>query len=156
MCDPVTALVGGAILGAATKGGGGGAKAPAASTTKTDTAVKTAVSNTATAPTPTTNTPTAPSEAAQAPAAALPNPASFGNAQYDRASQMTGRENVIVSLLSGAAGTNEAQAGGSISDAMKDNSFRRKLRNRGGLSLASGPLGSGDTSKTGTGINFNG
>ena len=99
----------------------------------------------------------APAPAPAPSASALPSASGFGGAAYDRAKNMAGRDSMIVDLLAGAAGDTEANAGGgNTSDSLRNSTFRRKLRNRGGLTLASGPLGSGDSSKSGTGINFNG
>jgi hypothetical protein len=147
MCDPITAAIGGVVAGNLL-GGKKKSSAPAASTTAKTTEVKTAAKTAAEAPAP---TPAAPS------ASALPNPSSFANGQYDRARNMVGRDDLIVSLLNGAAGSEQVQATGPgrYSDGLRDANFRRKLRNRGGLSLSSGPLGSGDKSQSGTGVNFN-
>lgn len=148
MCDPITAAIGGAVAGSLFGGKKSSAPAAPAATTKKATEVKTAAKTAAEAPAP---TPAAPS------ASALPNPSSFANNQYDRARDMIGRDDLIVSLLNGAAGSDQVQATGPgrYSDGLRDANFRRKLRNRGGLSLSSGPLGSGDKSQSGTGVNFN-
>ena len=148
MCGSVAYAIGGAVLGSVL-GKKKSAPAPApAPVAKKEAAVKTAATATASAPAP---TPAAPS------ASALPSASGFGGAAYDRAKNMAGRDSMIVDLLAGAAGDTEANAGGgNTSDSLRNSNFRRKLRNRGGLTLASGPLGSGDSSKSGTGINFNG
>jgi hypothetical protein len=145
MCGSVAYAIGGAVLGSVLgkkKSGG-----PPASLNAKSSAVKNAANVAQNAPAPTQAAPSA---------SGLPSPAGFGGAVYDRAQKMAGRDSMITELLAGAAGGEEANAGGGkISDAMRNNNFRRKLRNRGGLSLQSGSLGSGDSSKSGTGVNFN-